>query len=937
MIKIPDRLEEKLKKDNTNLYPNILIIINKISGILEKNEMEFFPEYTYHGERHIQWVLDFEDKLITEESLKILQPKDIGVLILGTIAHDFGMYISHDGLKTIMKDKTVIDGLDNKTWKELWDDFFEEARRYNDKKIRAIFGKVENFKMKNPNLDKLDDTDRLLYGEFLRKYHHRLAHEIVLNGFPKANDSYEKFFDEINERDKDIVGILGRSHGMDIRDTMEYLKSNYCMTHRPNDVVIFYLMSLIRIADYMHVGGDRAPHLLRNIKKIESPISSKEWDWNEAVKYSTIDVDPESLYVECIPENSEIYIKIEIWIKDMQRELDTCWAILGQAYGGIKGLKDLKLSIRRFDSNIIKQKEHFAKKFVPEKVTFDFDSDLLTLLISPLYGDNPSYGIRELIQNSVDACREMEHITKGKKYNPEINITINNENDEYFFVISDNGVGMTEKTLINYFLKAGASFRRDDEWMKKFKDKSGRTKIQRSGRFGVGVLASFLLGSKIEVTTRSYKSSKEEGLFFEAEINTEQIEVKKIKSEIGTTIRIKLDPIQYDELKNQCSGSNNYITGVSWYSWYRSEFPKININVPDGWKLNVKLDNPEENKLPDKWYKISNKEFNDIKWTYDYSTWGDNWKLCCNGILIPNGYTLKQYSFLEFYKIPRVSLYDYEGNLELNLDRSGLNEGKLPFERELVIDVCKDIIAKLLVTEDILDKSGNVKNTTFNHEALKENSYSGGIIVDNEYLIFKHGYCLSNSYNLEKLSQNNITYVWMDEEFNINKNIFNLKEGIIIVYDKFTKTNAKYILERNEIITDKKHKIISKRFYIEESMFKTITNPEKQYLTKGFKKSLQFDNKNEEKYICVNAGNPSKEEIEVEEITKNDEKIYLIFECYLGECTTIPERIDIFTEIMSKYIGNDVIIPFSLEERRNKYPKAFIELEKYMNKYIKPE
>jgi hypothetical protein len=37
---------------------------------------------------------------------------------------------------------------------------------------------------------------------------------------------------------------------------------------------------------------------------------------------------------------------------------------------------------------------------------------------------------------------------------------------------------------------------------------------------------------------------------------------------------------------------------------------------------------------------------------------------------------------------------------------------------------------------------------------------------------------------------------------------------------------------------------------------------------------------------------------------------------------------------LQKYIGDDVIIPFSVEERRKKYPLAFKELEKYMEKYL---
>ena len=38
--------------------------------------------------------------------------------------------------------------------------------------------------------------------------------------------------------------------------------------------------------------------------------------------------------------------------------------------------------------------------------SFTCDSRLLTLLVEPLYGAKPEFGIRELLQNAIDAVRE---------------------------------------------------------------------------------------------------------------------------------------------------------------------------------------------------------------------------------------------------------------------------------------------------------------------------------------------------------------------------------------------------------------------------------------------------------------------------------------------------------------------------------------------------
>ena len=41
----------------------------------------------------------------------------------------------------------------------------------------------------------------------------------------------------------------------------------------------------------------------------------------------------------------------------------------------------------------------------------------------------------------------------------------------------------------------------------------------------------------------------------------------------------------------------------------------------------------------------------------------------------------------------------------------------------------------------------------------------------------------------------------------------------------------------------------------------------------------------------------------------------------------------IFNNLLEKYIGDDVLIPFDMETRKKKYPLAFKELERYMIKY----
>jgi molecular chaperone HtpG len=64
--------------------------------------------------------------------------------------------------------------------------------------------------------------------------------------------------------------------------------------------------------------------------------------------------------------------------------------------------------------------------------------------------------------------------------------------------------------------------------------------VLRTGRFGVGALAAFLLGDEIEVTTRHALSPAEEGINFSARLDDETISLHRVNAPIGTRIKIRI-------------------------------------------------------------------------------------------------------------------------------------------------------------------------------------------------------------------------------------------------------------------------------------------------------------------------------------------------------------------------------------------------------------
>ena len=106
---------------------------------------------------------------------------------------------------------------------------------------------------------------------------------------------------------------------------------------------------------------------------------------------------------------------------------------------------------------------------------------------------------------------------------------------------------------------------------------------------------------------------------------------------------------------------------------------------------------PLNAKLPPGWHRIKHPDYQDIQWTYSRNAP----LLTCNGIKITEGY--RYLIREEFFKIrlPRLSVFDFDANLPLNLQRTNLTQSQYPFHEELLNDVLKDFIASALVNAPI--------------------------------------------------------------------------------------------------------------------------------------------------------------------------------------------------------------------------------------------
>lgn len=955
-MQLPDSFRDIIKKDD---HCNGILFgaISNIEPILKESKLEFFSEYTKHDLDHFEKVLLVSEWLISDDKVTLLKmgAHDVLALTLSILLHDLGMHITYEGFQSLLIQTEKINEFDEFTWSEEWAKYIAQAKRWNEQKLISIFGKVINVEVPPNDKNMLTEYHKKFIGEFLRKNHARLAHEIAIFGFPGPNSKKIQLINEECDDDiKDIIGLIARSHGLHIRQTFSYLRDRYYEILEPYKIKVVFIMILLRLADYLDITSDRAPEKATKIKEFSSPFSKLQWKLHDCIKNCHKNhLDPETLYIQAKPSSSQIYLELNSLLTGIQDELDKSWAILGEVYGRYDGLKELKIGLRRIQSNIFEKKFNDSIDFLPEKISFTTDSEVLKHLIAPLYGENPSYGVRELMQNAIDACKEHEFVFISRKndlyetYEPSIELSFYEDNSDYYFSLNDNGIGMSHETLINYFFKAGASFRKSTQWLETFSDQKGNSSITRSGKFGVGVLAAFLLGNEISITTKHLDSNT--GFTFNARIEDEQIEVKKVQCKVGTSIVIKLSEKTWRLFKNQSNklwstNSNNarlvYYYGQnvsswrnvpSWNQWFLYSEPHIEISIPDDWKYS---ENKKINLGEGIWHTLNVSEYSGVHWSYspDYN----NYNLVCNGFLIPSGYSISRYRYPIGRNIPTLLITDNNGVLPLSLNRNTVEE-RLSFEVELLKDIYKGIIIELITNISNLTSGTNSYFLHgLNHPLL---SYQRSNWGEGRRIFLKNGYCLPHSYFINKLEVKKLVKVFcnIDEDY-INYPFEINDEGVSFFYGENLSSlnDLKNILYENDIIMDKKYRSNSRRIYIHTDKYHYLFEENRQRLRYDFKVNIREEFSNE-KWTCLVIGDPSISTINEQGLDQVYTTVDLIIEYdditeYKGEPSN--NHSDLFVELLEEYFFSTVLLPYDVGLRKEQFSSVFEELKNYPLEYL---
>nr|WP_319492408.1 ATP-binding protein [uncultured Desulfobacter sp.] len=447
-------------------------------------------EFTLHDGDHLFRVLFLMKKLLSPETLKALSVPELMLLILSAFFHDIGMAPNK---------KEVL------SWKKNWDNspnFDDQADENEYKNFKRYYFARPDEKSK---LEELLARGNNSGAELIKNY--LIADYIRTTHAKRAVEILEKdWLGRIKYRDTDFTvefASICFSHNEDPFSILNLDQNYLCGPEIYANLQLIAVM--LRLSDILDFDAKRTPSILYSHLFVRHPVSISEWNKHRSIEAWSINSSLIQFHAKC--DHPAIEASIHAFCDLIDKELSACNNIIN-SINDFNRSKGRQISIK-IPFNVERSKIETRKKidgtpkYIYRETHFNLSKNqVIDLLMgTKLYGD-PEVALRELLQNSIDACllRGALEQSWGTQYTPEILIRYSTKNDEDILEIIDNGTGMDQSIIDSYYSKIGSSFYMSPE----FFDLKSQSNAQftPTSRFGIGILSCFMVADTLEVETR---------------------------------------------------------------------------------------------------------------------------------------------------------------------------------------------------------------------------------------------------------------------------------------------------------------------------------------------------------------------------------------------------------------------------------------------------
>ncbi|MBU3130622.1 HD domain-containing protein [Clostridium tagluense] len=516
------KLESGAENDS-DIYSELQSVCFKISCELRQIN-ELFPEYTPHDkDYHISHLFKIADIILGESKYEKLNIVELYLLVVTMYAHDWGMAVSKSEryfISTGIKPDGASDLID------LLDDERERFCEFTNKKL----GKIR--------FESDDEIEVALWQEYIRNTHAiRSAKRI------------QKYFQKINGSIAEALSKICVGHWLDIEDISDR-NGYYTDASVLGEIVNLRALTVyIRLIDLFDLAEDRTPYVIWKYVNPQNAYSRMEWSKHRALHQIT-SPSYESGRVICIcgsTDDHEVYASLMDFKFLCEKYFRECSDLLAHMNN-----EKYELGVYFLDWRIE------ARNFKPIDIQFTFEREnIFEILSQEIYNSHPYVYIRELIQNSIDAISLRKEILDRKKVGGNnigiISINVGDTtNDDIEIVCQDDGIGMDEYVIKEYFAVLGKSYYQSVD----FKNK--RLDMSPISKFGIGILSCFAVASQMIIYTMREPYMGEGRECYKVTINDieKQFRVEELSGynyDVGTKIilRIKRDKLEKYLEKNK--------------------------------------------------------------------------------------------------------------------------------------------------------------------------------------------------------------------------------------------------------------------------------------------------------------------------------------------------------------------------------------------------
>lgn len=471
--------------------------VEEISGILKTTET-YFPYYTRHDAHHGFRVVRRIEQVCTSECFQRDKPEkfspvELFLLIAAAYAHDLGMTIFPNETDELLKKLGLTKQPDWET---------------------------------NPMLQ-----------SYLRQEHSRRGGDYI-------NKNFEKF--GVPKNLTSILDLMMKAHNLSVSELEKTISSEFAAQEIVID--IRQLAVIVCVADALEFSDTRVMDGVLDRIKIDTSKSARI-SYQENMKHiclgDSLAIDNHGRVivngtfdeVEVLALAHQTFDQMEEWI---------------QGYCDINRRSEFpRLKVR--PEPFVRELNFTLGRFERLGIRLNKKNVIDLIASNAVWNANAGIAIRELVQNSIEACRfRLFHSAQVDQYSPSVRVEF--DSTQRTIAVIDNGCGMSERTILNNFLTVGSSRSKESGYI-------GET-YAPIARFGIGFWSVFTIAESAHIQTvafEDYRGKPQEANHGQGvEFDVSLAELKDytvflpITQACGTKVTLTLrDDIEFDNIYSQ--------------------------------------------------------------------------------------------------------------------------------------------------------------------------------------------------------------------------------------------------------------------------------------------------------------------------------------------------------------------------------------------------